>query len=145
NSVAGCLAHSHRRLREYVFHGAKVDGVSARHQARRSGAHRRAVSANAGRGCLTATAIRRSFRRASEPSFHGRFRCPPECRNGTLSGPGTTPGLGFFRVNLVVTGLNLKPSDMSLRLHLRRAAPALVLALCASAQQYTITTIGGNG
>jgi len=34
---------------------------------------------------------------------------------------------------------------MSLRLHLRRVAPALVLALCASAQQYTITTIGGNG
>ena len=34
---------------------------------------------------------------------------------------------------------------MSLRLHLRRFAPAVTLAFCAAAQQYTITTIGGNG
>ena len=34
---------------------------------------------------------------------------------------------------------------MSLRLYLRRVAPAAMLALCATAQQYTISTIGGNG
>ena len=34
---------------------------------------------------------------------------------------------------------------MSLRLHFRRIAPAVTLAFCAAAQQYTITTIGGNG
>ena len=34
---------------------------------------------------------------------------------------------------------------MSLRLHLKRVAPAVMLAFCATAQQYTISTIGGNG
>jgi len=34
---------------------------------------------------------------------------------------------------------------MSIALHLRRVAPALMLAYCAAAQQYTISTIGGNG
>ncbi|MGA9067049.1 MAG: hypothetical protein ACLP6W_13245 [Bryobacteraceae bacterium] len=34
---------------------------------------------------------------------------------------------------------------MSLRLHFRRVAPAVMLALSATAQQYTINTIGGNG
>jgi uncharacterized protein (TIGR03437 family) len=34
---------------------------------------------------------------------------------------------------------------MSLLLHLRRVAPAVMLAFCAAAQQYTISTIGGNG
>jgi sugar lactone lactonase YvrE len=34
---------------------------------------------------------------------------------------------------------------MSLLLPLRRIAPAITLAFCAAAQQYTIGTIGGNG
>ena len=34
---------------------------------------------------------------------------------------------------------------MSLLLHFRRVAPAVMLAFCATAQQYTISTIGGNG
>ncbi|HEY1219348.1 MAG: hypothetical protein ABSE42_18750 [Bryobacteraceae bacterium] len=34
---------------------------------------------------------------------------------------------------------------MSLRLHFNRVAPAVMLAFCATAQQYTIGTIGGNG
>ena len=75
----------------------------------------------------------------------GRRGCPPECRNGTLSAPVTTRGTGFFRANLVVTGFTWKRSDMSLRLPFRRVAPALMLAFCATAQQYTISTIGGNG
>ena len=34
---------------------------------------------------------------------------------------------------------------MSLLLQFRRVAPAITLAFCAAAQQYTISTIGGNG